>query len=170
MGGTGGTSTQHTLGEGGERGPQNTEEAIRLFAEGWIAGRNPIVDTDGGIDQNTQGTGPFSTPFCHLSTEWEEQVTTCGWALAFDDNTSDRLPMHLVGGTRLILEGMTCSSSTIELASVVEILSLLTSWLKEYGADIQLFGGDYALRRQQGGGDEQRKLTSPTRRAAPTES
>ena len=89
-------------GEGEEMGPQNTAEAIRLFAEGWIAGRDLIVVTDGGMNQSTPLTGPFSTPFCHLSTEWEEQVTTCGWALAFDENATDRLPMHLSGGRHAV--------------------------------------------------------------------
>ena len=115
--------------------PQNTKDAIRMFAEGWLAGRNLIVVTDGGMNQNTPATGPFSTPFCHLSTDWAEQITTCGWSLAFDTAESARLPTHLVGGTRLILEGMSSSSSTIELAGLVEILSVLTSWITTSGAE-----------------------------------
>ena len=40
-----------------------------------------------------------------------------------------------MGGTRLILEGMSSSSSTIELAGLVEILSVLTSWITASGAE-----------------------------------
>ena len=37
-------------GEDGVMQPQNTKDAIRMFAEGWLAGRNLIVVTDGGMN------------------------------------------------------------------------------------------------------------------------